>query len=58
MDAEIKKLVTYSTYLFFQISDDSEFQVTKAHYTSKGMMAHILDKTDGQKYIMEIYPDK
>ena len=53
---------TYPTYLFIQLSkvwpkDDDEFEITGSHYTARGMMAHITDKTDGQKYIMEIYPD-
>lgn len=53
---------TCSTYIYFQLykvwpKDEDEFEITSAHYTAKGMMAHITDKTDGQEYIMEIYPN-
>ena len=51
---------TYSTYLFFQLYKiwPDEFEVINSHYTARGMMAHIIDKKDGQKYTMEIYPDE
>ena len=50
---------TRSTYLYLQLREvwpEDEYEITSAHYTAKGMMAHITDKTDGQKYLMEIYP--
>lgn len=56
---ETKPLTTYVTELYVQLQEvwPSKYDVDYSHYTARGIMVHITD-IDGQKYIMEIYPDE
>ena len=56
---QVPMRLTYSVEMFFEFRKvwPERYEITTVHYTAKGMMAHITDKTDGQKYLMEIYPE-